>query len=103
MEYRAVKSSSLTRVGFDAKTSTLEVTFCSGRIYNYDAVPKEIANGLLNAESKGGYLAANIVGKFAYRCLNPPPPKEQDASKTKQPAKPQESKGGRKTRKIQPI
>jgi hypothetical protein len=77
MEYRNVKSSSLTRVGYDLAARTLEVTFTSGRIYQYDQVPKETADGLLNAKSKGQFLAESIVGKFTYRCLNPLPKKEK--------------------------
>ena len=60
MERIPVQSSNLASVGYDATSSTLEIEFHSGGIYQYDGVPKEIYDGLLSADSKGKYFHRNI-------------------------------------------
>lgn len=60
MERVPVQSSNLASVGYDPKTSTLEIEFLNGNIYQYFSVPSEIHQGLLNAGSKGSYLDQNI-------------------------------------------
>jgi hypothetical protein len=80
-EVKTVESSSLKTVGYDPETRELEILFCSLKVYRYDGVPPEIANGLLNAKSKGLYLAENIRGRFSYKCLNPTPKEPNNAAK----------------------
>ncbi len=60
MERIPVQSSNLASVGYDATSSTLEIEFHSGGIYQYDGVPQEIYDGLLSADSKGKYFHRNI-------------------------------------------
>jgi len=60
MERIPVESSNLASVGYDSVTSTLEIEFLGGGIYQYFAVPQEIYDGLMNAASKGSYLHHNI-------------------------------------------
>lgn len=60
MERVPVQSSNLASVGYDPKTSTLEIEFLNGNIYQYFGVPSEIHQGLMNAGSKGSYLDQNI-------------------------------------------
>jgi hypothetical protein len=65
-----VQSSALEQVSYDQKAHTLCATFReSGRTYLYQEVPQEIYDGLIFAESLGGYFNAHILGRFAFREL----------------------------------
>ena len=63
---RPVSSTTVADIGYDAETSTLEVGFRSGGVYEYYAVPPSIASALVNAPSVGRYLAAHIKGHYKY-------------------------------------
>lgn len=39
----------------------------SGGLYEYYGVPQSVYSSLMNASSKGGYLAAHIKGVYRYR------------------------------------
>jgi hypothetical protein len=60
-----VSSSNLKAVDHDG--SDLLVAFRNGSLYRYFSVPYEKFVGLLNASSKGGYLARRIKGSHRYR------------------------------------
>jgi len=60
MERVPVQSSSLASVGYDPATSTLEVEFLNGSVYQYSGVPDHVHEGLMNAASKGSYLDQNV-------------------------------------------
>ena len=60
-----VISSNLASVGYDIVSSTLEVQFHSGDIYDYSGVSALIYQGLIDAPSKGHYLDA-VVKKGGY-------------------------------------
>jgi hypothetical protein len=62
-----VRSSALRAVGYDVRTSTLEVEFASGGVYDYEGVPPEEALQLLESESLGRYLAERIRGTYPAR------------------------------------
>lgn len=66
MKLITVESSMIHAVGYDAETQTLEVIFNSGGIYRYEDVPPEEYEGLMNAESKGRYMRANIIDVYPY-------------------------------------
>ena len=66
MTRKPVSSSNLAEVGYDAPTQTLEICFKSGRTYQYFDVPERICDGLINAESPGGYLNREVKGKYRY-------------------------------------
>ncbi|RIX27522.1 KTSC domain-containing protein [Amnibacterium setariae] len=59
-----VRSSALRAVGYDFETSTLEVEFASGGVYDYEDVPPEAALQLLEADSLGRHLAEHIRGAY---------------------------------------
>lgn len=59
-----VDSSSLRSVGYDAKTSTLEVEFHNGSVYRYRPVPKEMWQSLRKAPSVGQYFQAFVRDHF---------------------------------------
>lgn len=60
MERTPVESTNLASVGYDRESSTLEIEFNNGAIYQYFGVPETEYSGLMNAASKGSYLNQNI-------------------------------------------
>lgn len=60
MERQPVTSTNLASVGYDAATSTLEVEFRHGGVYQYSGVPSEVHAGLMAADSHGKYLDAHV-------------------------------------------
>lgn len=70
MERIPVTSTTMTSLGYDLETRTLEIEFAGGDVYQYFDVPNEIYQELLSAESKGRYF--NLVFRphgFEYRQL----------------------------------
>ena len=68
MNRTPVSSSNLKSVGYDAASSTLEVEFLHGGIYEYSNVPESRYSGLMSAPSKGEYFDAYIKkGGYSYR------------------------------------
>lgn len=61
-----VSSSNIKSIGYDKSTSTLEVEFLNGNIYQYSNVPESLYINLMNAGSHGEYLDAYIK-KGGYR------------------------------------
>jgi len=66
MTLTEVKSSNIKRVGYEG--TSLFVEFANG-LYEYENVPAELYNQLLEADSKGKFVGANVVGKFNYKKL----------------------------------
>lgn len=60
MRRTPVGSSNLASVGYEVETSTLEIEFHNGGIYQYSGVPENIYQGLMDAASKGRYFHQNI-------------------------------------------
>lgn len=60
MNRQHVMSSLIESVGYDAGSSTLEVKFVRGAVWQYYGVPPAIAGGLIDAPSVGKYFLANI-------------------------------------------
>ena len=56
MERTSVQSSNVASIGYDRNSSTLEVEFLNGSVYQYYAVSEELFDGLLSAPSKGSFL-----------------------------------------------
>ena len=67
MERTAVRSRDIAIVGYDSKTSTLEVTFRNGGVYHYFGVPAEVYKTLMTAPSQGTYFNQDIKEKYPYR------------------------------------
>jgi hypothetical protein len=63
MEMIKVVSSNVVAVGYQG--NDLYVDYKSGS-YVYKDVPKKVYDGLVNAESKGKYMHANVKGKYEY-------------------------------------
>jgi hypothetical protein len=66
MELMPVSSSNLAAVGYDRYAAVLVVQFLNGAVYEYYGVPTAAYAGLLQASSKGHFLATQIKGRFEY-------------------------------------
>ncbi len=66
MQMINVDSSNVTAVGYDEDSDTLQVEFHNGGTYQYFDVPVHLFEGLRDADSVGGFLAANIKGSYRY-------------------------------------
>jgi uncharacterized protein len=64
MERELVSSSTIVSIGYEGET--LEVEFKNGTVYQYYNVPEVVYSQLMESNSKGGYLNANIRSAFAY-------------------------------------
>lgn len=60
MERQAVESSQIRAIGYDPHTWKMEVQFKSGSVYRYDNVDPSTHEGLIRAESVGGYFCEFI-------------------------------------------
>lgn len=69
MRRKLVDSSTLTSVGYSKATSTLELEFTSGMVYQYFAVPAAVHEQLMKAESKGSFFNSSIKGAFAFAAV----------------------------------
>lgn len=65
-EWISVQSTSLSRVRWDDSSSTLQVEFLGGDVYEYEEVPEHVFKELLGADSIGKYFARNIRKKYRY-------------------------------------
>jgi uncharacterized protein len=66
MERIPVESSNVASIGYDSDTSTLEVEFQSGSVYQYFDVPEHVFDGFVQAPSKGQYLNHEIRDAYRY-------------------------------------
>ena len=66
MEMTNVDSSNVESVGYDENSSTLQVEYKNGGVYQYFDVPEEVFIGLRDTDSVGRYLNANIKGTYRY-------------------------------------
>lgn len=64
MQLKQIKSSAIASHGYDPATRVLAVVFNSGKRYDHQDVPPEVAAGLEGAESAGRFYGTNIAGKF---------------------------------------
>ncbi|WP_428839338.1 KTSC domain-containing protein [Comamonas thiooxydans] len=69
MEIRQLRSSAISRAGFDAQTGVLRIWFTSDPAQGYDffRVPPAVWQGLLSAPSAGRYFHAHIEKQYAAR------------------------------------
>ncbi|KOR10243.1 hypothetical protein ABW53_05905 [Stutzerimonas stutzeri] len=56
MKRVALQSSSLRSLGYDPEQQILELEFSSGALYRYEAVPPEVVQALLEADSLGRHF-----------------------------------------------
>jgi hypothetical protein len=71
MELKPVKSSMISKVGYDEASQSLHVEFPNGRAYVYEGVSPEQHSAFMGAESVGKHFASAIRGQFQHRMLEP--------------------------------
>jgi hypothetical protein len=59
-----VTSSNIAEIGYETGSMTLEVAFKSGAVYQYYDVPETMYQSLMQADSHGRFLNANIKGSY---------------------------------------
>jgi len=67
INWHKIKSSSqIDQIAYDPAEKRLHVKFHGGGHYSYADVPQEHFDAMKSAKSSGGYLHANIKGKFKH-------------------------------------
>jgi hypothetical protein len=66
VEMFPVDSSNLAAVGYAESSGRLYVSFKNGTAYAYFDVPLSVFGQLMQAASKGGFLAKAVKGKYGY-------------------------------------
>ena len=64
MYRESVKSSMIASIGFDLSTSTLEIEFNSGAVWQYSKVSKRVFNEMKSASSCGKFFLSNIEDEY---------------------------------------
>lgn len=64
MRRTPVTSSNIAEVGYDPDTSTFEIKFHHGGVYQYANVPSEVHSGFMDASSKGSYFHRRIRERY---------------------------------------
>jgi hypothetical protein len=60
-------SSVVAHMDYDEKRRVLRITYTSGKVYDYLAVPQQAYDEMKAASSKGQYLNYSIKGKYKYK------------------------------------
>ena len=61
-----VKSTNISKIGYDEESNTLSVKFRSGSLYLYNEVPPDVHLALMDAGSKGVYLNRHIKNEYEF-------------------------------------
>lgn len=70
MERTPVSSTTITSVGYDDATGTLEVEFTSGTLYQYFDVPRMVFDDLSSGGGGvGAYFNGHVKGVYRYARL----------------------------------
>jgi len=65
-EFNSFTSSNISGLRYESSTTTLEVSFHNGGVYQYFDVPDSVWQGFKTATSQGTYLHENIKGHYRY-------------------------------------
>jgi hypothetical protein len=65
-QFPAFESSNIESIRYDDETSTLEVRFLNGGVYQYFDVPEQVRRDFEQSDSKGKFLSSDIKGRFRY-------------------------------------
>lgn len=67
MQRKNVSSSDIASIGYDLASTTLEIQFKSGGIYQYFNVGENIYMALMAASSHGKYFSNYIKDSYSFR------------------------------------
>ena len=65
-----VDSSNISSIGYDEASSTFEIEFHGGAVYQYFDVPEYIHEAFINASSHGKYFQKNIRGNYQFQKIS---------------------------------
>ena len=68
----AIDSEAIAQVEYESASHTLFVRFTSGEWYAYLDVPQAVFDGLLAADSKGGFFQTEVRDGYAFVKLDRP-------------------------------
>jgi hypothetical protein len=54
---------------YESRTSRLTVAFVNGRIAIYEAVPPDVADDFLHAESKDAFFTSRVHARYRVRAI----------------------------------
>lgn len=66
MRRRPVDSSAVSSIGYDERSSVLEVEFEGGAVYDYFDVPAKVYKDLLEASSIGRFVSLQIRDQYPF-------------------------------------
>jgi hypothetical protein len=66
MRRRSVDSSAVSSIGYDERSSVLEVEFEGGAVYDYFDVPAKVYKDLLEASSIGRFVSLQIRDQYPF-------------------------------------
>jgi hypothetical protein len=66
VERTPVSSSNIAAIGYDEDSQVLEIEFNDGSVYQYSGVPRSEYDGIMNADSRGKYVNANVRKRYPY-------------------------------------
>ena len=72
MERSLLESRSVASVGYDDASRVLEIEFRTGRIYQFEGVPRGVYDWFLRTPSKGAYFARMINNRYPFRDVTAP-------------------------------
>lgn len=61
-----VISSNIRAIGYDSESSTLEIEFHTGGVYQYFSVPETTYNELMHASSHGSYFHRYVKDQYRW-------------------------------------
>lgn len=64
MDRKSVESSHIAEIGYESESSTLEVQFKSGQVWQYYDVPETVWNEFDASDSKGKFFGREIKGHY---------------------------------------
>jgi len=67
MELQEIKSSTISKVGYDAGTKIMIVVFHSGSTYEFENIPQEIYYDFIQAKSFGKFFAQRIRPSYIFK------------------------------------
>ncbi|MCI0447737.1 KTSC domain-containing protein [bacterium] len=70
MHRTPITSSNIRSVGYDSQSSTLEVEFTSGDVYQYFNVPEHLYRQFSHAPSHGQFLDDSIRYNYRYQKIS---------------------------------
>ena len=66
MERFPVSSSAISEIRYDPDIQALEIQYSNGGVYQYQGVPQDVFDQLMNASSKGTFINQQIKNSYVF-------------------------------------